>query len=182
MPLPPQAQKFVNDVDKKLHEPNAVTNVLAQMEAKTGVRRLVIVGVVVAIQALYLIFGNSAELVCNSIGFLYPAYMSMKAIETHHPEDDTQWLTYWVVFAVFNIIEFFSDTITAYIPVYWLAKCIFLLYLYLPTTMGAQFIYHRFIQPLVQKHSQRVDQRLTGAAHKAVDSAHRAYEEHVKPN
>jgi len=180
MPLPPQAQKFISDVDKKLHEPNAVTNVLAQLEQKSGIKRLYIVGALMALQSLYLIFGSSAELLCNGIGFVYPAYMSIKAIESHRTEDDTQWLTYWVVFALFNVLEFSSETIEAYVPVYWLLKCIFLLYLYLPTTMGAQFIYHRFIQPFVQKHSKPIDQRLAASAHKVVDSAQRAYDEHVK--
>ncbi len=44
MPMPPQVQKFVSDIEKKLHEPNAVTNVLEQVEKKTGVKRLYIVG------------------------------------------------------------------------------------------------------------------------------------------
>ena len=38
----PQFQKFRADVTKKLHEPNAVTNVLAQIETKTGVDRFYI--------------------------------------------------------------------------------------------------------------------------------------------
>jgi hypothetical protein len=40
MPLPPQIDKFIADFDKLLHEPGAVTNILATIEAKTGVKRL----------------------------------------------------------------------------------------------------------------------------------------------
>jgi len=32
--LPPQVQKFVGDVDKRLHEPGTITNVLATIEKK----------------------------------------------------------------------------------------------------------------------------------------------------
>lgn len=46
----------------------------------------------------------------------------MKALETPKKEDDTKWLTYWVVFAVFTIVEFFSDYILCWFPVYWLFK------------------------------------------------------------
>ncbi|KIH44001.1 TB2/DP1, HVA22 family [Ancylostoma duodenale] len=52
---------------------------------------------VAAMQGLYLIFGHFAQLVCNFMGFIYPAYVSVKAIETATKDDDTQWLTYWSV-------------------------------------------------------------------------------------
>lgn len=40
MPLHPAAQKLLQDVDKKLHEENEVTKMLAQIETRTGVKRL----------------------------------------------------------------------------------------------------------------------------------------------
>jgi receptor expression-enhancing protein 5/6 len=62
------------------------------------------------------------DLLTNLLGFLYPAYASFKALESHGVDDDKQWyiffsfrLTYWVVFAFLNMIEFFSD-----ILLYWL--------------------------------------------------------------
>src|SRR4051794_24675323 len=46
----------------------------------------------------------------------------INAIESASKEDDTQWLTYWVVFALLNVLEFFSNTLVHYFPFYWLAK------------------------------------------------------------
>ncbi|VDM42364.1 unnamed protein product [Toxocara canis] len=170
MPVPQAVQKALDDVDKKLHEDNAVTKVLEQVESKTGVKRLHIVAGFVAIQMLYLIFGSAAELMCNVIGFLYPAYVSVKAIETAGKDDDTQWLTYWVVFALLSVFEFFSESFTQYFPVYWLFKCAFLLYLYLPMTQGAQKIYYHFIQPFVLKHQASIDKRIGRVAEKVADA------------
>ena len=45
-----------------------------------------------------------------------------KAIDSVQKDDDTQWLTYWVVYAAFGIIEFFTDLILSWVPFYFLAK------------------------------------------------------------
>ncbi|VDN01139.1 unnamed protein product [Thelazia callipaeda] len=166
MPLPPAIDKLLKDVEKKLHEENAVTKVLEQIERKTKIKRSHLVLGFVGIHALYLIFGCFAELLCNLIGFIYPAYISIKAIETSQKNDDTQWLTYWVIFALLSIVEFFSDAFVKYFPFYWLAKCIFLLYLYSPMTMGAQKIYSRFLQPFIQKHKTTIEKQLGLSAEK----------------
>ena len=46
----------------------------------------------------------------------------MKAVESPQKDDDTKWLTYWVVFSTFSIAEYFSNVICNWIPVYWLLK------------------------------------------------------------
>uniref|UniRef100_A0A914I0Z8 Receptor expression-enhancing protein n=1 Tax=Globodera rostochiensis TaxID=31243 RepID=A0A914I0Z8_GLORO len=171
--LPPQVGKFLDDFDKKLQEPSAFTNALGKVEAKTGLKRLHIAGALVVIYVLYLLFGQSAQLACNLTGFLYPAYISIKAIESHSKEDDTQWLTYWVVFALLNVVEFFSNTILYYFPFYWLLKCALLLWLYMPNTLGAQLLYVRIIRPF---HHKNID----GMLNKAAGDVRKAYEERVK--
>ncbi|KAE9552657.1 hypothetical protein FO519_004136 [Halicephalobus sp. NKZ332] len=181
MPLPPQVEKIIQDFDKVLHQPGQITNALAVVEEKTGVKRLHLAGGLFVLHALYLIFGRFAELLCNFTGFLYPAYISIKAIESSHKEDDTQWLTYWTVFALFNVFEFFSDIITRYFPIYWLAKWIFLLYLHLPMTRGAEKLYTKFIRPFVQKHGNHIDS-VTGKINEMARDAHDNFKTHVKPN
>jgi len=47
---------------------------------------------------------------------------SVKAIESINKDDDTKWLTYWVVYSVFSLAEFFTDILLFWIPLYWFLK------------------------------------------------------------
>jgi len=163
-------QNFRADLAKKLHERNALNDTLGKIEAKTGVDRIFIVASIAGLCSLYLIFGHFAELVCNLIGFVYPAYASIRAIESSSKADDTQWLTYWVVFAFLNILEFGEESIVEWVPVYWLFKCAFLLYLSLPMTLGAQKVYAAVIRPAFNKYDQTIAKRFGNAANKASDA------------
>uniref|UniRef100_A0A8C3C7F9 Receptor expression-enhancing protein n=1 Tax=Cairina moschata TaxID=8855 RepID=A0A8C3C7F9_CAIMO len=109
-------------LQRLLDRPGPLADLLGRLEARTGVRRLYLASGSVAFLGLYLVFGYGASLLCNLIGFVYPAYVSIKAIESSSKEDDTTWLTYWVVYGVFSVAEFFSDTFLYWFPFYYVGK------------------------------------------------------------
>ncbi|KAF4528346.1 hypothetical protein B566_EDAN006601 [Ephemera danica] len=160
-----QVTALKDNLDKSLHEEGRPwTPILGKAEEKTGVKRTYIVLAVLALLGLYLLFGYGAQLLCNVIGFIYPAYCSMKAIESRAKEDDTKWLTYWVVFAVFSLFEFFSDLLLSWFPFYYLAKCLFLAWCFAPIqTNGSLVVYNRIIRPIFLQHQPDVDKVLSSA-------------------
>ena len=49
-------------------------------------------------------------------------YQSLKALETTGTEDDRQWLTYWLLFAMLKIFEGATGVLLNMIPFYLLIK------------------------------------------------------------
>lgn len=145
-------------IDKKLHEKGKLDDFLTLLEEKTGIKRIYVFLAVAGVFSIYLIFGYWAQLLCNFIGFVYPAWASIKAIESHDKDDDTKWLTYWVVYAYICVIDFFADIILSWVPFYWLVKCGFLLWCMAPTKENGSFkIYNGIILPWFLKRRETVE-------------------------
>jgi receptor expression-enhancing protein 5/6 len=146
---------------KLLNEDNFVSNLLAQVEQKTKVSREYMAYGIIGFLALYLVVGWGNDFLCNLIGFVYPAYASVKAIESTVKEDDTKWLMYWCVYALFGILEFFSDQLLFWIPFYTLTKCLFLIWAMIPGKNGGTYlIYNRVLRPFVLKHQDSIDRHI----------------------
>lgn len=154
-----------DSIEASLHdESKPWTPVLAWAEDKTGVKRLYVFTLAVLFLGLWLVFGYAAQLICNSIAFGYPAYASLKALETPQKGDDSKWLTYWVVFAFFSIIEYPTNMLLYWFPFYWLVKCVFFIWCFMPLeNNGSVIIYNKLIRPQFIKHEGAIDNALSNA-------------------
>ena len=102
-------------------------------------------GLVAGIVLVMLGIGNT-YITCL-LGVAYPCFASFLALESDGEDDDKQWLTYWVVFGLFNIVDQFAGFILHFIPFYFFLKLIFLVWLFHPATCGATTLYNAYILP-----------------------------------
>jgi len=147
----------VKDRMEKLIQHPTIDHYLTILESKTKVKKFYLAYGILSVLVLWLAIGWGAQLLCNMIGFVYPAYRSIKALETANKDDGAQWLIYWVVFACFSVLEFFSDILMGWVPFYWLTKCLFLVWCMGPLN-GSKLIYDTLILPRFKANEGVIDQ------------------------
>lgn len=84
---------------------------LDDLQQRLGVARRYLSLGIAALLTSFVLFGLGQSLLCTAVGVLYPAYQSMKALEARPllQESMVQWLTYWVCYSLFSVIEVFGD-------------------------------------------------------------------------
>jgi receptor expression-enhancing protein 5/6 len=68
---------------------------------------------------------------------LYPGLHSIRAIESEEKDDDKVWLTYWMIFGLFNVLETFFGFIFYFIPYFDWVRLGFFIWLLAPQFHGA---------------------------------------------
>ena len=122
---------------------------------KCGVNGNIIFGIIICC-LISVFIGYFENIITNIVGILYPAYWSIKSLENKKIEDK-QWLTYWVVFSLFVLVETLFGFLLKYIPFYTFIKLAFLLWLFLPNYRGAQQIYDNFVIKLFKKYEVQIE-------------------------
>ena len=121
-------KKNVYTTREDLDLSNNIACTFCVSQKKTGVpKEFLAIGAGVAV-LLILVFGVGIASLSSLVGFVYPAYKSFQAIESKTKGDDTQWLVYWVIFAIFSIMEVFVNLVLYWIPFYYAFKLAFLLW------------------------------------------------------
>ncbi|KRY91522.1 Receptor expression-enhancing protein 5 [Trichinella pseudospiralis] len=128
-------------------ESTIVGKVFGEYERKTGKRRNGAACFLLNMTNLILVYASTvAELCCNLICFVYPAMKTLAEIESNDKSKCKQWSFYWIIFGLFTITDFFADSINSIFPLYWLLKWVFFLWLFMPSCLGAEMLYEKFLK------------------------------------
>ena len=147
--------KIIDGIGKDLDKFKPVHDISSKLGLKPGHIGLGIFGIIFFL-VLSGIFG---EFITSIFGFLYPAYMSCKALE--HEESSSKstekWLTYWVVFSSLLLADISFGFFLQFIPFYYIFKLLLTMWLFYPKSNGAHVIYSKFIRPWLKSHEAQID-------------------------
>ena len=149
------------------------------IEKKTEVNPKVIIGGLILALILTTTKWFSSYVTCL-VGVLCPTYMSLKAIESPEDDDDKQYLTYWVVYGLFSVIDVFTNFLVKRIPFYYTIKLGFLIWLFMPNFRGAVYIYNLVVGPIFRKYEPKFDRgvdKLVNKGKSITEKAKEAFEE-----
>ncbi|XP_069756880.1 receptor expression-enhancing protein 3 isoform X2 [Narcine bancroftii] len=103
-------------------------------------------------------------------GTLYPAYYSYKAVKTKNVKEYVRWMMYWIVFALYTVLETFADLTIAWFPLYYELKVAFVIWLLSPYTRGASVLYRKFLHPLLSAREREIDDYISQAKDRSYDT------------
>ncbi|XP_023686690.1 receptor expression-enhancing protein 3 [Paramormyrops kingsleyae] len=103
-------------------------------------------------------------------GTLYPAYSSYKAVKTKNVKEYVRWMMYWIVFALYTVVETISDLTIAWFPLYYEIKVAFVIWLLSPYTRGASLIYRKCLHPLLSSKEREIDDYISQAKERSYET------------
>jgi len=157
-----RVQHYIAQLDQELAKYPALNN----LERSTSIPKTYAVIGLVALYFFLIVFNLGGQFLTNIAGFIIPGYYSLEALFTTSKNDDTQWLTYWVVFALFTVVESFVQVVY-WFPFYYTFKFVFLLWLSLPAFRGAEIIFRSFMVPMVGRYFTQSSSTASGLRAKA---------------
>ncbi|KIX10577.1 protein yop1 [Rhinocladiella mackenziei CBS 650.93] len=141
-----KAQHQISQIDKELSKYPVLNN----FEKQTNVPKVYAFLGLIGLYFFLVFFNIGGEFLVNFAGFIIPGYYSMEALFSTNKVDDTQWLTYWVVYAFLTVLESMINAVY-WFPFYYVFKFILVLWMSLPMTNGAQIVFRSFIHPIFSR-------------------------------
>jgi receptor expression-enhancing protein 5/6 len=141
-----KAQHQISQLDKQLSSYEFLNNI----ERQTSVPKVYMVLGLAGLYFFLIFFNIAGEFLVNTAGFIVPAYYSLEALFSSGTADDTQWLTYWVVYAFLTVFESAVNAVY-WFPFYYTFKFVMILWMALPQTGGAQIVFRSFLQPVFSR-------------------------------
>ena len=151
--------KIIDGIGKDLDKFKPIHDISRKLGLKPG--HIVLVTFLIAF--FLVLTGVLSEFITSVFGFLYPAYMSCKALEHEGKSEKAeksreQWLTYWIVFSSLLFADLSLGFFLQFVPFYYIMKLFLTMWLFYPKSNGAGVIYSKFLYPWLKSHEAQIDE------------------------
>lgn len=108
--------------------------------------------------------------IAQNILLAYAGIKSFRAIQSPLPDDDKQWLTFWLIYSLFDLVVFVADLFLWVVPFYGGIKLAFLIFLGVlngavklypllePFLLQGDAVYKKY-EPMVESHLEKLRQQ-----------------------
>jgi len=127
------------------------------LERVSGIPKVFIVFGFLAILCAVLVYFAGLNATGKALAFVVPAFMSYKTLEEDDVNEHIHWLTYWLVYGVFESTRLLWDNLFHWLPYWELAKFVFLVWCALPQSRGCSFMYRAILRPMFLHHEETID-------------------------
>lgn len=133
--------------------------IIANVSDKIGAKPGRLIFAILALLVLFLVLEYGVFWIVLVVGFLYPAYMTFRTIESEEikQEDAKLWLAYWVVFSTMSVLDRVLSLVFAIIPFFNAIKIAFIIWLFHPKSKGAIYIYDKFIKTYLKIYESQIE-------------------------
>uniref|UniRef100_H3AI24 Receptor expression-enhancing protein n=1 Tax=Latimeria chalumnae TaxID=7897 RepID=H3AI24_LATCH len=81
-----------------------------------------------------------------------------------------RWMMYWIVFALYTVLEAITDLIVSWFPLYYELKIAFVIWLLSPYTRGASLLYRKFLHPVLSSREREIDDYIVQAKERGYET------------
>ena len=111
---------------------------------------------ILSLTVIFLTYAYGWLILITALTILFPALKSIRAIETPDGADDKTWLTYWMVFGCFVVLETFVGFLLEMLPYWDWLRLGFFLWLLVPYFNGAEILYTKVMRPLLSENKDKI--------------------------
>ena len=120
---------------------------------------LVFIGLLTII--FFLLFkGIGSQVISLFLLFVYPSYMTFKALHGGKPELTLRFAKYWIVLGFGTCFFTIFPWLLSAIPLLGFVKCLFAYILVRSSATGAVHIYDGIVMPVLRKYESYIDEKL----------------------
>jgi len=151
-----QAKQILSEKTAVLDQIGDKIPPLKDFAKKQGINSGLPVGIALMVLCFIMLIVQGKEIFVLLVTVIYPSLNSIRAIDSNDEDDDKVWLTYWMIFGLFHVLETFFGFILYFIPYWSWIKIAFFTYLLLPQTNGVATIYNTVIKKFLSENKELI--------------------------